>query len=54
MSHFIITGVPRKKPAAADPPPRLEIRDFLRNEKFLSLYVQALRKHSNPSAYSCF
>jgi len=43
MAPFIITGVPGKPPAGQDPPPRLEINDFIQNEKFFSLYIQALQ-----------
>ena len=38
MSKFVITGAP------GGAPNRLEINDFVKNDKFFSLYVQALRK----------
>jgi len=38
MSRFVITG------AGGGSPPRLEINDFVNDEKFFSLYIQALRK----------
>src|SRR5258705_10881737 len=37
MSHFVISG------ASGGAPNRLEIRDFVANEKYFSLYVQGLR-----------
>jgi hypothetical protein len=37
MSRVIITG------PTGGAPNRLEIRDFVKNEKFFSLYIQALR-----------
>jgi tyrosinase len=37
MSHFVITGV-----QGAGAPNRLEINDFVKNDKFFSLFVQAL------------
>lgn len=42
MAPFLITGVPAK----THPPPgphRLEIREFIKDKKFFSLYIQALR-----------
>jgi len=43
MAPFIITGVPGGQPAGQPPPPRLEINDFVQNQKFFSLYIQALQ-----------
>ncbi len=37
MSRFVITG------ASGGAPNRLEINDFVKNDKFFSLYIQALR-----------
>ena len=37
MSRLVITG------AGGGSPNRLEINDFVQNEKFFSLYIQALR-----------
>ena len=37
MSRVIITG------PTGGAPNRLEINDFIKNEKFFSLYIQALR-----------
>ena len=47
MDPDIITGVPQPTGGilSADPPPRLEINDFIKNEKFFSLYIQALRMY---------
>ena len=42
MSRLVITG------AGGGSPNRLEINDFVKNEKFLSLYMQALRQNLKP------
>ena len=41
-AHFLVTGVP------GTPCNRLEIHDFVKNEKFFSLYVQALSTSKFP------
>jgi len=38
MSHFVISGA-----SGGGAPNRLEIKDFVANEKYFSLYVQGLR-----------
>jgi hypothetical protein len=45
MNPVVITGVlrPDHSIAPGDAPPRLEINDFIKNEKYFSLYIQALR-----------
>nr|AAX44240.1 tyrosinase [Trametes sanguinea]AAX46018.1 tyrosinase [Trametes sanguinea] len=42
MSHFIVTGPVGGQTEGAPAPNRLEINDFVKNEEFFSLYVQAL------------
>ena len=44
MDPFQTTGVPRTNSQDQNPPPRLEINDFIQNDMFFSLYVQALRE----------
>ena len=39
MSHVVITGA-----GVGNTANRLEINDFVKDEKFFSLYIQALRK----------
>ena len=41
MSRFVITG------ASGGSPNRLEINDLVKNEKFFSLYIQALRRSTS-------
>jgi hypothetical protein len=45
MAPVVITGVlpPSGSAAPPAPSPRLEINDFIKNKKYFSLYVQALR-----------
>ena len=43
MSRLVITGV-----TGSGSPNRLEINDLVQDEKFFSLYIQALRKFSPP------
>ena len=46
MAPVIITGVPYSGGVqTAGAPTRLEINDFIQNEKYFSLYIQALRKY---------
>jgi tyrosinase len=49
MDPVIITGVPRQHGSVLPPdaPPRLEINDFIKNEQYFSLYIQALRMQNN-------
>ncbi|KAG8922053.1 hypothetical protein FRC02_012164, partial [Tulasnella sp. 418] len=43
MSHTVsVTGVPRDGSSLLPPPPRLDIRDLIKNTKQFALYVQAL------------
>ncbi|KAH9889909.1 tyrosinase [Cubamyces lactineus] len=42
MSHFIVTGPVGGSTEGALAPNRLEINDFIKNDKFFSLYIQAL------------
>lgn len=42
MAPFVITGAQGGKTQGAEAPNRLEISDFVKNEQFFSLYVQAL------------
>lgn len=45
MSGVILTtGVPGRWTEGVAPPPRLEIRELVKNEKMFSLYIQALRE----------
>ena len=41
--RLVITGAPNPWPEGSPPPMRLNIVDFVKNEKMFSLYVQALR-----------
>ena len=47
MAPVVITGVlpPSGSAAPPAPSPRLEINDFIKNKKYFSLYVQALRMY---------
>lgn len=43
MAPVVVAGVPSASGILTDPPARLEIQEFVKNEKFFSLYIQALR-----------
>lgn len=45
MAPFVITGAQGGQTAGAEAPNRLEIWDFVKNDYYLSLFVQALRKY---------
>jgi hypothetical protein len=51
MAPVIITGVrlPDGGAQPAGPAVRLEINDFVKNEKYFSLYIQSLSMHSVAS-----
>lgn len=44
MAPFVITGAQGGITAGAEAPNRLEIWDFIKDEKLFSLYIQALSK----------
>ena len=44
MTHFIVTGPVGGSTEGALAPNRLEINDFIKNDKFFSLYIQAIGK----------
>lgn len=45
----LLTGGPAEPPKAqgVPRPQRLEVHQFVRNDKYFSLYIQALRKYLN-------
>ena len=55
---FTITGVPKSSSQGPVIPVRLEINDFVKHEKFFSLYIQALRMFfwsmKYPTCLTCF
>jgi hypothetical protein len=51
MTKLVIAGSPQPRDpiqGLPDPKPRLEVHDFVKNEKYFSLYIQALRKFLVP------
>ena len=47
MSRLLLGGPAQPlKTSSVDPPPRLEISEFVNDEKHFSLYIQALRNYS--------
>ncbi|KAJ8091668.1 hypothetical protein AAF712_005919 [Marasmius tenuissimus] len=49
MSRYVVTGAKGGQTQGADAPNRLEINDFVKNDAYLSLYVQALQSISSKS-----
>ena len=43
MSHFVVSGAAGGSTQGAAAPNRLEINVFVKNDRYFSLYIQALR-----------
>ena len=52
MSKLLIDGSPQPpKVQGVAPPARLEVSEFVKNDKYFSLYIQALRKYPSLSPH---
>jgi tyrosinase len=52
MSKLLINGSPQPpKVQGVAPPARLEVHEFVKNDKYFSLYIQALRKYPSLSRH---
>jgi len=52
MSKLLIDGPPQPpKVQGVAPPSRLEVHEFVKNDKYFSLYIQALRNYPNLSPH---